>query len=409
MVNHFSGRGVRSFVFLGWILSAVILCLAVPIRAHAQFTGSASATTLFESNSNVFDLDSGVAQPAGYRGSSTDFAYGAGFDGSYNWSRQQLYATASTKEYDYQQLPDLNHNEYSLDAGLLWELGSALDGKLDISRSHTMVPFLDLAESTHTLSLLTAQTETLQAGLKLDPEWKLEGTAYTSNATEPTSESSDQQLTQRSGTVSIEYQGFGPVTSGLTAGYLTGSYDGSNGLFDSSFKQLTAGFLANYKLNRTAFDGQVTYTRRTSDMSGTDNASGLTGLLDFKDQLTPKTSFTLKIDRAINTYYLNLGSEIDTDAGFAVNWQATYKTGVSLGYTFTYRAFPGQAEGPTRAYPVGYQQYGTLTISYQPLRWLTINPYANVLTRRSNTFGQNFNSDIYGISLTATIGDMKSK
>ena len=93
------------------------------------------------------------------------------------WSRQQLYASASTKQYDYQQLPYLNHNEYSLDTGLLWELGMALDGKLDVARTHTMVPFLDLAQSTRALSLLTTQTETFEAGVRLNSAWKLEGTA----------------------------------------------------------------------------------------------------------------------------------------------------------------------------------------------------------------------------------------
>jgi hypothetical protein len=409
ILNRRPARDARHGVPLGRLTFAALLSLSVAAGARAQFVGSASATTQFESNSNVFDLNSGIFVPGISRRSSTDFAYGAGFDSTYTWSRQQLYASANTRQLDYQQLPQLNHNEYNIDAGLLWALGGSLDGKLDVTRSHTMVPFLDLVGPANALSLLTDQTETFKFDLRLDPEWKLEGVADTSKETQPTPGAANQELTQSSGTASIDYQGFGPVTSGLTGGYLTGTYAGSGSAFNSSFRQFTAGFLANYKLSRTAFDGQVTYTRRTSDGTGSDNLSGLTGLLDFKDQLTPKTSLTLKIERDINTYYLNLGSEIDSSAGLAVNWQATYRTAISLGYTFTYRAFPGQVQGSRNAYPVQYEQNATLGISYRPVRWLTINPYANILTRRSNTLGLDFSSDVYGISLTATVGDTKAK
>jgi hypothetical protein len=124
--------------------------------------------------------------------------------------------------------------------------------------------------------------------------------------------------------------------------------------------------------------------------------------LNFTDQLTPKTSFSLKIDRVINTDFLNLGTEFDTDAGVSARWQATYKVGVSLGYTFTYRAYPGQATGPADAYPVDYQQGGNLAINYQPWRWLTIGPYASVQSRRSNTYGRNFDGNTYGVSISAS-------
>jgi hypothetical protein len=396
-----SDRDCRQSVASGLLICTVLAALVLPVRAYAQFTGKASATGQFESNSNVFNLESGFTQPGtnNFPRSDTYYAYGAEFDGLYLLGLQQIYATASTTEYDYQHLTELSHNEYKLDAGLNWVLGELLDGKLDVTRTRTMVPFFDLVGSDLALSLATEQRETGQIGLKLSSDWRVEGTAFTSIIDEPIPQAPNQQLTQSSGTASIKYLGIGALTSGLTAGYLSGDYSGSNGTLNGPFRQSTAGFLADYKHNRMTFEGQVGYTHRISDIGG-ESLSGFTGLLEIKEQLTPKTGVMVKIDRMINNYIAVSGSEIDSEAGASIDWQATYKLAVSLAYTFTYRAFPQPAFNGS--YQVDYQQHATMGINYQPRRWLLIRPYANVLTRRSNFIGYDFNSTIFGVSVTAT-------
>jgi hypothetical protein len=72
-----------------------------------------------------------------------------------------------------------------------------------------------------------------------------------------------------------------------------------------SLSQSTAGFLANYKHDRMIFERQVGYSRRVSAIGG-ENTSAFTGLLDFKDQLTPKTGFTVKIDRTMSNEFREL-------------------------------------------------------------------------------------------------------
>jgi hypothetical protein len=209
-------------------MCTALAALALPIRAHAQFTGKASATGRFESNSNVFDLSSGFTQPGTneYLRSDTYYAYGAEFDGNYLLGLQQFFATANTTEYDYHHFTELSHNEYKLDAGLNWKLGEPLDGKLEVIRARYMVPFLDLSGSDLVLSLATEQRETGQIGLKMSSDWRVEASALTSKIDEPIPQAPNQQLTQSSGAVSLEYLGIGALTSGLTAGYLSGDYSG---------------------------------------------------------------------------------------------------------------------------------------------------------------------------------------
>ncbi len=429
-MNHCSCRNVRQFKTSGLLPCAALSALLAPMLAHAQLAGTASAVTQYESNSNLFALDNG-SQPLaeGPRGRTTDYSYGAAFSGTYGFGRQQLYGSGRVTQYEYQGFAaegtsNLSHYEYSIDSGLKWQVGDALDGTADVSRTHTMVPFLDLSGTDLTLSVQTSQQESFQIGLKLDPEWKVDGSASTSKSTQPvfpgpgeppsSPGAADQELTQSTGTLSLEYAGIGPLTTGMDIQYLEGDNASVNSLdptlnaASGSYKQYMAGVLANYKLSRTSLVGQVGYSRRTSD-DGRDNASGLTGSISFKDQLTYKTSFSATIERNIQTVYLNLGSEVDSAADFAINWQASYKVAVSLGYKFTYRAFPGQAQGPENAYPVDYEQNANVAVAYQPLRWLSITPYASVQLRRSNVMSHNFNSNIYGVTVTASVGDTGTK
>jgi hypothetical protein len=353
----------------------------------------------------VYNVDSGLTNPGGGGGRSDGYySYAADLAGTYQVSRQQLYASAQITNLRYQHFTQLDHTDYSLDAGLRWVLGEFLDGRLGVSRTHSQVPFENLSGQVLALTVATAQTERAEIGLKLPDDWRIEGSGTTSRSRTPIPQAPNLELTTNSGTASLQYLGIGGLVTGFTAEYSSGRYSGSNSTLNSTYDQLTAGATARYKLHRTTIDAQVGYTNRSS-ATGLDKASGLTAHIDFQEQVTPRTSCTFKIERAINSYLPSLGSEIDTAAGFTVDWQASLKLHLLLGYTFTYRDYPpqpGYAPGNNR---VDYQQEGSLSISYQARSWLTVRPYANVLTRDSNTRDGDFKSNIVGVSLTAVVLD----
>lgn len=381
----------------GLLASAAVAFIVIPMKAHAQFTGNASATGQFESNSNVFNLDSAVPGTTAHPQADSFLAYGAAFDLKYLWSKQELYASASTTEFNYQRFTELNHDDYRFETGLNWVLGELLDGKVDVTRTRTMVPFYDLAETT--LSLSTEQRESALVGLKVTPEWRIEGSAYTDTLDEPIPQAPNLQAKENSGSVAAKYLGIVGFTSGAYVGYQSGSFEGTNGTLNPDYHQTMEGFTATYQSSRTTVDGKIGYSRRTST-TGTDNTSGVTGEFKFKDQLTPKTDVALELGRAINSYLLNAGSEIDTSAGVTANWQATFKLEVSLGYTYTYRDYPRQGNDPVGSNRIDHQQYATLGVDYRPQRWIIIKPYANYLVRNSDYIGGNFNSTVFGVSVT---------
>jgi hypothetical protein len=407
-MNRWFCHKFRRSVDPGLLICAALAALALPVHAHAQFSGQASATGTYESNTNVFALNSGFS-PAGdpnFRRSDTDFSYGAALSGSYLLGRQEFFATASSQEFKYQRYTQLDNTSYNVDLGWKWKLGDNLDGQLDASRAHSMVPFYNLTGVT-TLSLVTVteQRETAQIGIKLNSDWRIKASAFTSKADQPTPDAPNLQLTQSSGTTSLEYSGFGAITGGVMAGYSSGDYSGANGIngaaSNPSFSQTTAGLVAHYNHIRSSFDGSVGYSRRTSSV-GSDDTSGVTGSLAFTEQVTPKTSFTATIARSINSYILNEGSVIDTTAGVTVGWQATYKLTVSAGYTFDYRNFPKQGNNPVGSDRVDIQEAPTMAMIYRPLRWLVIRPYANIQTRRSTFVGGHFSQNVYGVSVSVS-------
>jgi Putative beta-barrel porin 2 len=377
----------------------VVLALLMTPRAHAQFTGKAAATLQFESNSNVFYVNSGFPLPAtaGARRADTFLAYGALFDLQYLLGRQQFFATASITRSDYQHDTQLDNEAYKLDAGMKWVLGALLDGKIDILRTRNMVPFYDLT-GTQELSLQTEQRETLDVGLKLTPEWRLEGSAYTSKLDEPLPLAPNLSLTDTAGKITVRYLGITRFTGGWYVGYESGSYQGGELGINPDYHQATAGLTTTYLSPRTSFEGQLGYSRRTSAL-GTDDTSGITGGISLKERLTVKTALTFTLTRAIQNYVFNAGSEIDTSAGVAAEWQATRKLGVTLGYVYDYRDYPGQGNNPVGSERVDIQSSARLEIDYRPREWLSIRPYANVQWRISDFIGGEFNSNIFGINI----------
>jgi Putative beta-barrel porin 2 len=387
---------------------AALALITLPFKVQAQFTGKAAATTQFESNSNVFDINTGAPLPVGVANtvrSDTYYSYGARFDLDYLMGRQRFFASAGTTEFNYQRHTQLDHDDYRLDAGLNWTLTSLLNGKIDVTRTRSMVPFYDLGGTS--LSLETLQREEAEADYLISPEWRLEGDAYTSKLDEPLPDTPDLSLTETSGKVTVRYLGITRFTAGGFVSYSSGSYQGITGSTNPDYHQAATGIATTFRSPRSTYEGQLGYSRRTST-DGTDNTSGVTGQLRLREQLTEKTSATFEVGRSIQSYLLNTGSEIDSSAGLSAEWQATYKLAVSLGYMYTYRDYPGQGNNPVGSERVDIQSAAILRIDYRPRPWLSIKPYANLQWRISNYIGGEFNATIFGVSFTIQTPDKKA-
>lgn len=392
---------------------------------------SVSATGQYQYNSNVFDLQRGYENFFGL--SDYYYAYGAGLNLTDQISQQNLYLRGTDTEYDYHRFSQLTHNEYNVDGGWLWKIGQDVNGNIEVTRVRSMVPFTEIISIV--MSIETDQRESASAGFLITPEWRIDFNGYKDEVTEPLPAEGEPNLQFNdtgggallrflgagewvaNANVTYQHGGFAGATPlaftgnsrvphtfflpGLNAGTTTTSVTPAFGFFGPAYNQWTESVGTTYSpagqgAGVSTLDFAVGHTARTSDF-GVDDASGITGHLDYTRQLTGKTSVSLALDRDILTFIAGAGGDITNSAGLNATWKATYKTSFALGYDLFYVELPEQGPfGTTRG---DHLQFATLAINYNAVPWLAIRPYASYQTRTSNLYGANFNGSIYGVSV----------
>jgi Putative beta-barrel porin 2 len=396
----------------GIALSLVILgaVCAGPVSAEVKY--DIGATSQYQYNTNVFDLPAGygLLGPGNNQRADAFVTYGAQGNVDYLVSDQDFFFRGTVTDFRYQHFTELTHYEYNGDAGWNFKLGTEWDGTLEVLRNRTMVQFYDLNQTgvlnQTNLSLQTEQREKGNIRFHFLPDWRVGVTAYTSQITEPTVESPNLKLDQSSGAAELEYLGVSNLSAGVTTTYLSGRYSGNTGFdsqFDTNFSEVDEALVATYKLTGVStLNAEAGYSDRTSADSQ-DNLSGFTGSLGLKEQLTGKTALNLRVSRVIQSYIANVGSEIDSIGHIDVTWQATYKTGFTAAYEYTYRDLPGQGnDGDTR---IDHNEYASIGIDYEPTRFISIKPYANFTTRHSNVSLYEYSGNIYGVNVLIHMRD----
>jgi hypothetical protein len=362
---------------------------------------TASAIARYEYNSNVVDLQNGFPVP----GTTTDFqrsdnlyTYGALLDTAYLFDEQKLFGTFSANQFEYDHFTFLNHLEYSADGGLNWKLGSNVDGTLEVLRDRTQVAFTNVNNAQFVLQ--TEQRENAKFGVEFIPDWRFEGSGYYRTVDQDYLNEPNLDLTESQAQAALRYLGLAGLTAGFSFAYTDGRYSGAGAAFNPSYNQTTFAAVSTYApTGRSIIKGALGYSDRRSAAS--ENAiSGVTGELDYDNQLTGKTSAHVAVSRLINSYISNVSSEIDSIANGSLKWQATYRLGVAAGYTYTYRDLPGQGNAPLGSNRIDHLQLATLNVDFEPFRWLILKPYANYQLRHSNFEGGTFNASVVGLYFT---------
>lgn len=394
-----SERSKRAWYLLAWWFAAAIAL--VPADALAQLNVTASATGIYQYDSNVFELSNGFNPPfGGTAHGDSYYAYTGLLDSTYLLSLQKLFLNLTGSEYRYDRFNELDHSEYKLDAGWNWAIGSIFDGTLESTRTRAMVSFYNLINDQLTLS--TEQREDALAGMRFLSDWRVELSGMTRTVDEPLLGAPQLRLDESSGEVAFKYIGTAGVTAGWNANYLAGQFKNVGIAFEPAYHQVTANLTATDEISGfSTFTGQAGYTRRSSPAT-LQVVSGVTGDLDYKRVLTGKTSLEADVNRQINSYIAAFGSEVDTNASLNVKWQATHKINVALGYQWTHRLLPGQRQLQlVPAVTVGDRHdnlsFVNLLIDYEALPWLAVKPYANYVTRRSDSIGAPFDESIVGV------------
>ena len=399
-MNHKkTGADLRAQGQCRGLIASILLLAAWPALAEVDFT--AAGVARYEYNTNVFDLQNGFPVPGttnDFQRSDRLYTYGGLLDTAYLWDQQKLFGTFTANKFEYDNFTFLDHFEYTADGGLNWKLGSILDGTLEALRDRTMVAFTNVNNAQFVLQI--EQRENAKAGLEFIPDWRLEGSGYHRTVDQSYLNQGGLDLSESQEQVALRYLGLAGLTAGLSFAYTDGRYTGAGAEFNPDYRQTSFSFTSTYApTGRSTFKGAVGYSDRRS-AEANNSISGITGELDYDNQITGKTSAHVQISRLINSYISNTSSEIDSIANASVRWQASYHLGVAAGYTYTYRDLPGQGNAPLGGNRIDHLQYATLNVDFDPFRWLILKPYANYQVRTSNFVSGNFNATVVGLNFT---------
>jgi hypothetical protein len=235
--------------------------------------------------------------------------------------------------------------------------------------------------------------------VQMSPEWRLQSQGKLNDQNTQLPGTPDLTLREESIHEGLRYVGFANLSAGLDGEYLRGNFTGGTFLVTPGYRQSTAEFAADYVLSGlSSFHGDIGFTERSLEQAG--RISGLTGLAAYQRDLTGKTSITLKLSRAINTYITAASPEVDSAAELDVTWSATAKIKVQAGYQYLHSSFSAtDIAGVLTASRLDRLQTPTLSVIYQPVNWLIVRPYAQYQTRSSTVGIFSFHGTVYGLEL----------
>jgi hypothetical protein len=360
------------------------------------------ASEQYEHNSNVFALPNSAAAFAANgdpRLGDSDLKTVAGFEEDYLWDRQRLYGTLEGRYFQYDHFDELSHYEYLAKAGLDWKLLSAFDGTFLGSFERYMASFAN--RDTQTALAINLERHAIgKFNFRISPEWRLETSVDYHDLDAPVQGFPNYGLRETTGLVALKYLGFSNLTYGIFADYIDGTYRNAPvvGTYDQTDIALTAAYAAT---GLSTFDGAVGHTQRGQGLDQ-GNTSAITGKLGYTRRFSGKTTIHVGYIRAVNSYIGAGGSELDSILNATLDYQATYKTGLSFGISQTWSKFTGQTIPGVDVQGRRDRSPGaTFKLNYQVTRWLLIQPYANYARRSSTAEIDNYSGTIIGIQVLA--------
>ena len=234
----------------------------------------------------------------------------------------------------------------------------------------------------------------------MTPEWRLETSEDYHNLDAPIQDYPAYGLTETTTHLALKYLGVAKLTYGLAIDYLDGRY--RNAPIDGTYTQTAVNLTMTYAVSRlSSFHGAVGHTERDQG-ENQGNLSEITGNLGYTRAVSGKTSLSLDYSRAVNSYIAAGGSELDTTVALKVNFQATFKIGISASYQQIWSDFLGETIPGTDVLGRRDRTPGAfLNVNYQALRWLSIQPYAYYQRRTSNQEIYEFSNTTVGLRILA--------
>jgi exopolysaccharide biosynthesis operon protein EpsL len=361
-------------------------------------------------DSNVFRLSDG--DPTLPQKGDTWHSTTVGFNIDAPVSRQRFQAGADWSQVRYNRFTSLDHLERNGHLNWLWQAGDQWNGNLGYTESRTLASFLNFTGSTAPDPLKT-RIWSGSANYLLTPSWQLQAIASDLSQRNELAARQIQDVDVTSLQLGVNYISAAHNSVGVDVKQDNGRYPNQQplaggGLFTNNYVQRSVGAIADWTpTGKSHLAGRVDYVRRDYDQFSSRDYSGGTFRASYDWLATAKTSLSLVAQRDISptedlqtSFVLVKGISLTPSYAFSekIRLSATLSSNVR-----DYLGDPGVIAGQNLfAGRVDHLHAGVISLSYTPLRSLTLLLSAQHEKRTSNVPGFNYTANVVSLNARLT-------
>jgi hypothetical protein len=367
-------------------------------------------------NSNVFarPADQPPFPETGNTGlGDTITQYLVGATAEFSWAREKLLLTAQGARFNYNRFGELNHYESRFGGTLDWRLGTILDGDVGYTQNRLMGPLADTLSDQ--LEIQTEKQGTATVRILLTPRWRFDVKPAWHDLESPLAAFPQFGFKETRVSGTLNYVGINKLTTGLREDYLEGSFHDI--VAATKYHQTTTELVANYAVtNFSSFDAEAGFTRRNNSLVNPQDAVALgpaaapegtntafTGSLGFRRQFSSKTSVSVRVLRAIDSYVAGANPAVSTAGEATMKWEPDFRFSFVARYRLAREAIQGALATSDFTTRSDTARHAELAVEYHALHWLTFRPYTLYDKRTSNFHNANYTATVVGIEFTARL------
>lgn len=378
-----------------WLLASIMILLALPTMAKEGDTFRPFVSYARYYDSNLFRLaedetavvvEDGTIERVTLDNASDQYGVlGVGLDVDWRPGRQQILASVSISQVNYEKYSSLDYDGQDYRASWNWRLGNHWSGTLGASEVVTQTSFSDFRNFDVSgnpvffavSNLVTADRQFASAEWELHPRWRAGGGAALTNSTNSRLQQRSQDYEDNSEYLYLTY--LTPKGSKLRGEfrYIDAAYPNrelvAGSLTDTSYTQSEYNFIGDWTVSgKLRSRLKLGYVERQFPNVTQRDFSGIAGRATADYFPTGKTSLSLAA-------YREPASTEETNSNFLVNTGANLNGAWLISDKVTARAAVGFVQGAYEQIAPGTTQRvddtwsGSLSLSYTPLTMATID------------------------------------
>lgn len=394
------------------IAAAAVLLLGAASNASAFFDDRLQVFVgeNVTRDDNVFRLTNTTAAVPDKADTYYGTTVGINFDTTV--SRQRFQAGADWTDVRYHRYSALNHVEHNARLNWLWQGGDQWNGNLGYTESKGLASFINFTGSTAP-NPLTTRIASGSANYLLTPRWQLQAIGSEMHQRNELSSRQAQDVNVGSVQLGVNYLSPAGNSVGVDVREEDGRYPNQqfvNGVFfGSDYVQHGIGAIGDWSVTgKSHLSGRVDYIRRDYDQFSSRNYSGGTFRLGYDWQATAKSALNVTAQRDISptedlqtSFVLVKGLSITPSHAFSEKLRMSATLSASMR---DYLGDAGVAPASQNLFAgrVDHLQAASLSLSYLPLRTVSVILSVQHEKRTSNTPGTDYTANVLGLNARLT-------